>query len=97
MFASVASDALGNRCDQLFRTLALSTCIARVVPYEGENRLKPIEAILLNGPACVGKTPLGDHMQQRGILGRRCHHFDFGHELRSIAALQEPSPGIHSQ
>ena len=31
-------------------------------------------------------------MQQRGILGRRCHHFDFGQELRNIAALQEPSP-----
>ena len=31
-------------------------------------------------------------MQQRRILGRRCHPFDFGQELRNIAAIQEPSP-----
>ena len=54
--------------------------------------MRPIEAILLTGPTSAGKTPLGDHMQQRGILGRRCHHFDFGQELRNIAAIQEPSP-----
>ena len=60
--------------------------------YEVENELKSIEAILLIGPTSAGKTPLGDHIQQRGIRGRRCHHFDFGHELRSISAMQEPFP-----
>ena len=57
-----------------------------------KDAMKTIEAILLIGPTSAGKTPLGDHMQQRGILGRRCHHFDFGRELRSISAVQEPSP-----
>lgn len=57
-----------------------------------KDAMKPIEAILLIGPTCGGKTPLGDHMQQRGILGRRRHHFDFGREPRSISAVQEPSP-----
>ena len=54
--------------------------------------MKPIEAILLIGPTSAGKTPLGAHMEQHGILGRRCHHFDFGHELRSIAGPREPAP-----
>lgn len=54
--------------------------------------MKTIEAILLIGPTSAGKTPLGDHMQQRGVFGRRCHHFDFGRELRSISSAQGPSP-----
>jgi len=33
-------------------------------------------------------------MMQRGIRGRRCHHFDFGHELRSIAGRREPPRGF---
>lgn len=45
----------------------------------------PAEAILLIGPTGSGKTPLGSYTEQHGISGRRCHHFDFGHELRSIA------------
>ena len=57
--------------------------------------MKPIEAILLIGPTSAGKTPLGDHMMQRGIPGRRCHHFDFGRELRSIAGRREPAPGFN--
>ena len=55
---------------------------------------KPAEAILLIGPTSAGKTPLGAHMERRGILGRRCHHFDFGHQLRSIAGLREPPPDV---
>jgi adenylate kinase family enzyme len=43
-------------------------------------------AILLLGPTGSGKTPLGDMIAQRGIHGIRCFHFDFGGELRSIAA-----------
>lgn len=94
MFARVASDALGNRCDQLFRTRALSMCKAKVILKEMKDAMRPVEAILLIGPTSAGKTPLGDHMQQRGILGRRCHHFDFGQELRNIAAFKKQSSGF---
>ncbi len=52
------------------------------------------EAILLIGPTSAGKTPLGDYMAQRGILGRKCRHFDFGRELRSVAGREEPAPGF---
>ncbi len=55
---------------------------------------KPAEAILLIGPTGSGKTPLGSHIEQRGILGRKCHHFDFGHELRSIADAEIPPQGF---
>lgn len=43
------------------------------------------KAILLLGPTGAGKTPLGDCLQQRGIWGKRCAHFDFGSQLRSAA------------
>ncbi|MBI5634489.1 MAG: nucleoside monophosphate kinase [Nitrospirae bacterium] len=46
---------------------------------------KPADAVLLIGPTGSGKTPLGSHIEQHGMSGRKCHHFDFGHELRSIA------------
>jgi len=42
-------------------------------------------SILLLGPTGVGKSPLGNQIEKRGIQGKRCLHFDFGHELRSIA------------
>jgi adenylate kinase family enzyme len=75
----------------LYGTSALSICKAKVILEEMKDAMKPIEAILLIGPTSAGKTPLGDYMQQRGILGRRCHHFDFGQELRNLAACEEPS------
>ena len=53
-----------------------------------------IDAILLIGPTGSGKTPLGDYMAQKGMRGRRCHHFDFGHELRTIGGLEYPAPGF---
>ncbi|MBI5849060.1 MAG: nucleoside monophosphate kinase [Nitrospirae bacterium] len=43
------------------------------------------EAVLLIGPTGSGKTPLGSYIEEHGMAGRKCHHFDFGHELRSIA------------
>jgi adenylate kinase family enzyme len=58
--------------------------------------MKPIEAILLIGPTGAGKTPLGGYMEQNGMLGRKCRHFDFGHELRTIAGLRDPAPGFSS-
>jgi adenylate kinase family enzyme len=47
---------------------------------------KDQRAILLLGPTGSGKTPLGDMIAQQGIHGIRCLHFDFGSELRRIAA-----------
>jgi adenylate kinase family enzyme len=44
------------------------------------------QAILLLGPTGSGKTPLGERLQRTGLRGRRCAHFDFGRELRRIAA-----------
>jgi len=47
-------------------------------------RLQP--SWLLAGPTGAGKTPLGRLLEQRGLAGRRCHHFDFGAELRAVAS-----------
>jgi len=47
------------------------------------------EAILLLGPTGSGKTPLGDHLEQILLWNRRCHHFDFGANLRAVVAGDE--------
>ncbi len=44
-------------------------------------------AVLIVGPTGSGKTPLGDYLEANGLWGRRCFHFDFGAQLRRIAAL----------
>ncbi len=44
------------------------------------------KAILLIGPTGSGKSPLGDCLQAHGVDGRRCWHFDFGANLRAVAA-----------
>jgi adenylate kinase family enzyme len=49
----------------------------------------PWPSWLLVGPTGSGKTPLGDELEGRGFLGRRCVHFDFGANLRTIAAAPE--------
>jgi len=48
------------------------------------------DAIVLLGPTGSGKTPLGDALAAEGLWGRRCAHFDFGNELRSLAAAPGP-------
>jgi adenylate kinase family enzyme len=45
-----------------------------------------MDAILLIGPTASGKTPLGEMVAERGIEGLKCHHFDFGAQLREIAS-----------
>ena len=46
----------------------------------------PVNALLLVGPTGVGKSPLGDALAQKGLFGRRCHHLDFGSELRGAVS-----------
>jgi adenylate kinase len=46
-------------------------------------------SLLLVGPTGSGKTPLGDELERSGFLRRRCAHFDFGADLRAIAAAPE--------
>jgi len=48
------------------------------------------DAILLLGPTGSGKTPLGCALQDRGLWGRPCVHFDFGTCLREIVARDRP-------
>jgi adenylate kinase family enzyme len=53
--------------------------------------LFPINAILLLGPTGVGKSPLGGAIALYGLFGRKCHHLDFGSELRSALSAGEGS------
>ncbi len=49
---------------------------------------------LLLGPTGAGKTPLGRLLEEKGVAGRRCFHFDFGAELRAVAAAPEGAAGL---
>ena len=49
-----------------------------------------IDAILLIGPTGAGKSPLGNHIEACGLNDTRCLHFDFGHQLRTIAEAELP-------
>jgi adenylate kinase family enzyme len=55
--------------------------------------VRPWPSLLIVGPTGSGKTPLGDELERRGFLNRRCFHFDFGADLRAIAAAPE-SAGV---
>ncbi len=55
------------------------------------DRPHPIDSLLLLGPTGVGKSPLGDTIARKGFLGRRCHHLDFGSELRAAVSIGDRS------
>jgi adenylate kinase family enzyme len=55
-------------------------------------RLQP--SWLLVGPTGAGKTPLGRLLEGKGAAGRRCFHFDFGAELRAVAASPERASSL---
>jgi len=47
-------------------------------------------AVVLLGPTGAGKSPLGDRIEDRGLWGARCLHFDFGANLREVVARDSP-------
>ncbi|MCX7887962.1 MAG: nucleoside monophosphate kinase, partial [Verrucomicrobiae bacterium] len=49
-------------------------------------------AIVMVGPTGSGKTPLGEWLQHHGLWGRRCHHFDFGQQLRDAVRTESLPP-----
>ncbi len=55
---------------------------------------RPLPSVLLVGPTGSGKTPLGEELERRGFLGRRCVHFDFGANLRAAAAGRADDFGL---
>jgi adenylate kinase len=53
--------------------------------------------MLLLGPTGIGKSPLGDAIARNGLFGRRCHHLDFGSELRGAVSRQDLSSAYSSK
>jgi adenylate kinase len=58
---------------------------------------KRLASLLLIGPTGVGKTPFGDYLEKKGIGGKRCVHFDFGHQLRTVAGGDVPPAGFDEE
>jgi len=61
-----------------------------------KNHIYPVDAVLLLGPTGVGKSPLGNRLACSGFLGRKAHHLDFGHALRSALIEIPQSPSLYS-
>ncbi|QJA06034.1 hypothetical protein FVE67_04145 [Thermosulfurimonas marina] len=49
-----------------------------------------MKALHLLGPTGAGKSPLGQALEKEGLYGHRALHFDFGAELRRVAAGEGP-------
>jgi adenylate kinase len=60
----------------------------------GTSSHKRLASLLLIGPTGAGKTPFGDYLEKKGIGGKRCVHFDFGHQLRTVADSDVPPAGF---
>lgn len=61
------------------------------------SEIGPWPSLLLVGPTGSGKTPLGGELERRGLGGRRCVHFDFGANLRGIAAAPDGTAGLAAE
>ncbi|MFH1941075.1 MAG: nucleoside monophosphate kinase [bacterium] len=57
-------------------------------------KTKRHEAVLIVGPTGSGKTPLGEFLEQGGLWGRCCVHFDFGANLRRIGEGKMDLPSL---
>lgn len=57
---------------------------------------RPWPSLLILGPTGSGKTPLGGEIEGRGLSGGRCVHFDFGANLRSLAAAPDAPEWLSS-
>ncbi len=53
-----------------------------------------LSAILLLGPTGAGKTPLGEALAAENLRRTKCHHFDFGSQLRDIVATGVAPAGL---
>lgn len=58
-----------------------------------QSAIRKLESAILLGPTGAGKTPLGAALEQHGLWGQRCCHFDFGEHLRRVAA--SPAAGSY--
>jgi adenylate kinase family enzyme len=63
----------------------------------GVSEIGPWPSLLLVGPTGSGKTPLGRELERRGLGGRPCVHFDFGANLRRIAAASDVTAGLAAE
>ena len=61
------------------------------------SEIGPWPSLLLVGPTGSGKSPLGQELERRGLGGRRCVHFDFGANLRRIAAAPDGTAGLAAE
>jgi len=59
--------------------------------------MERLKGILMVGPTGSGKTPLGDAFERNGLHGRRCCHFDFGAQLRSVGGEGVPPPSVSGE
>jgi adenylate kinase family enzyme len=72
------------------RVLTLSSCFGKLRNMKASSfdtaYPHPLDSILLLGPTGVGKSPLGNAISRVGLFERRCHHLDFGSELRGAVS-----------
>lgn len=89
----VSFQGSGNRA--FLPSLTILRVFVTVRCMKKDHRIFPVNAVLLLGPTGVGKSPLGDAIAAQGLFGLKCHHLDFGSELRR-AVSTEDGPAYYS-